>query len=75
VLIYFVRGKNQAAKDIAGRYPMSHYWDAEESKLLVCEAHILAKELGKDAKEPKKKHSLTKAVEEGPVSLFSILLR
>ena len=32
------RGKNQAAKDVAGRHPISHSWDWEEPKLLVCEA-------------------------------------
>ncbi|XP_074648558.1 intraflagellar transport protein 140 homolog [Tubulanus polymorphus] len=37
------RGKNQAAKDIAGRYPISHFWDLEEPKLLVCEAQLIAK--------------------------------
>lgn len=31
----------QAALDIAGRYPVQHYWDAFEPKLLVCQAHLL----------------------------------
>ncbi|XP_076446737.1 intraflagellar transport protein 140 homolog [Babylonia areolata] len=68
------RGKNQAAKDIAGRYPVSHYWDMEEPKLLVCEARVLTKDPSKDSKEVKKKHSLTKAVEEGPVETMVVSL-
>lgn len=68
------RGKSQAAKDIAGRYPVSHYWDAEEPKLLVCEAKVLVGEAGKDSKELKKKHSLTKAVDEGPVETMVVSL-
>lgn len=35
------RGMRQAAQDIAGRYPVQHYWDAFEPKLLVCQAHLL----------------------------------
>ena len=34
------RGKRQAARDIAGRCPVNHHWDAEEPKLLICEAQI-----------------------------------
>ena len=41
---------------------------------MVCEAKALAKDPGKDDKEVKKRHSLTKTVDEGPVcdmALFS----
>lgn len=62
------RGKDQAAKDIAGRYPISHYWDSHDPKLVVCEAHILPKVENKDEKV-KPRASLTKAIEEGPVSI------
>lgn len=65
------RGKDQAAKDIAGRYPISHYWDSHDPKLVVCEAHILPKVENKDEKV-KPRASLTKAIEEGPVSVGEI---
>ncbi|KAK7111421.1 intraflagellar transport protein 140 homolog [Littorina saxatilis] len=68
------RGKNQAAKDIAGRYPVSHFWDLDEPKLLVCEAKALAKDPAKDSKDTKKRHSLTKAVDEGPVETMVVSL-
>lgn len=68
------RGRNQAAKDIAGRYPESHYWDDEEPKLIVCEAMVLSKLADKDDKDVKKKPSLTKAVEEGPVETMIVSL-
>lgn len=35
------RGKCQSAKDVAGRHPISHFWDWEEPRLFVCEAKIL----------------------------------
>lgn len=37
MMIYY-RGKYQAARDISGRYPVKHFWDAAEPRLLVCEA-------------------------------------
>lgn len=64
------RGKDQAAKDIEGRYPITHHWDAHDPKLVVCEARILPKT---DHKEEKKKATLTKQIEEGPVSTVFIL--
>lgn len=66
-LIIF-RGKNQAARDIAGRFPISHHWDPEEPKLLVCEAKCLPHQSCQDDKDLKKKPSLTKTMDEGPVS-------
>jgi intraflagellar transport protein 140 len=35
------KGKRQAARDVAGRRPISHCWDWEEPRLLVCEAERL----------------------------------
>ena len=69
VCVFYSRGKDQAAKDIAGRYPISHYWDSHDPKLVVCEAHILPKAELKDDKV-KPRASLTKAIEEGPVSTY-----
>ncbi|OWF41021.1 intraflagellar transport protein 140 homolog [Mizuhopecten yessoensis] len=68
------RGKNQAAKDIAGRYPMTHHWDPHDTKLIVCEAKVMASAVEKKEKEEKKRHSLTKAVEEGPVEVMVVSL-
>ncbi|XP_071106694.1 intraflagellar transport protein 140 homolog [Haliotis cracherodii] len=65
------RGKNQAAKDIAGRRPTSHYWDPLEPKLLVCEAMAVEQE---KSREIKRKPSLTKAVDDGPVELMVVSL-
>ncbi|KAK7004477.1 intraflagellar transport protein 140 [Biomphalaria glabrata] len=65
------RGKNQAAKDIAGRYPNSMYWDITEPKLFVCEALILSNTVdSSDMKKP----SLTKIVEQGPAEVMVISL-
>ena len=68
MICFLSRGKDQAAKDIAGRYPISHYWDSHDPKLVVCEAHILPRVENKDEKV-KPRASLTKAIEEGPVSI------
>ena len=71
---YTYRGKDQAAKDIAGRYPISHYWDSHDPKLVVSEAQILPRVENKDEKL-KPRASLTKAIEEGPVSDFVCFLK
>lgn len=34
------RGRKEAARDIQGRFPISHHWDNNEPRLLVCEAKI-----------------------------------
>ncbi|BFZ17235.1 hypothetical protein BsWGS_20274 [Bradybaena similaris] len=65
------RGKNQAAKDIAGRYPIVHYWDPAEPKLCVCEAWILPNVTDHSQK---KTHSLTRVIEEGPVEVMVVSL-
>ncbi|XP_060569057.1 intraflagellar transport protein 140 homolog [Ruditapes philippinarum] len=66
------RGKDQAAKDIAGRFPITHHWDAHDPKLVVCEARILPRT---DSKEEKKlKATLTKQIEEGPVEVMVVSL-
>ncbi|XP_041362442.1 intraflagellar transport protein 140 homolog [Gigantopelta aegis] len=65
------RGKNQAAKDIAGRRPLTHLWDPSEPKLLVCEANILTV---KEEKDLKRKPSLTKPMEEEPVETMIVSL-
>jgi len=54
------RGKNQAAKDIAGRFPISHFWDKTESKLLVCEAQIRAQDQLKDEMKDSNRNLLNK---------------
>lgn len=64
------RGKTQAAKDIAGRFPLTHYWDAQDSKLIVCEAKILIDAFNKKEKEEKKIVSLSKTMDDGPVSFM-----
>ncbi|GFO12432.1 intraflagellar transport protein 140 homolog, partial [Plakobranchus ocellatus] len=66
------RGKNQAAKDIAGRYPVSQHWDPAEPKLFVCEAQILSHTVA-DLNQ-QNKPSLTKIVDEGPVEVMIISL-
>ncbi|XP_059152845.1 intraflagellar transport protein 140 homolog [Physella acuta] len=65
------RGKNQAAKDIAGRFPVSQHWDPAEPKLFVCEAWILSEAINTNQM---KKPSLTKIIEEGPVEVMIISL-
>jgi intraflagellar transport protein 140 len=67
------RGKTQAAKDIAGRSPMTHYWDAHDPKLIVCEAKIMIDAFNKKEKEEKKSVSLSKTMDDGPVSLYVCL--
>lgn len=47
---------------------MTHYWDVHESKLVVCEAKVLASAVVKSELELKKNISLSKTMEEGPVS-------
>lgn len=68
------RGKDQAAKDIAGRFPMQHFWDAHDPKLIVCEAKVLPRVEIKDEKTVKQRASLTKAVEDGPVEIMVVSL-
>ncbi|KAI8794128.1 intraflagellar transport protein 140, partial [Biomphalaria glabrata] len=60
------RGKNQAAKDIAGRYPNSMYWDITEPKLFVLSNTVDSSDM--------KKPSLTKIVEQGPAEVMMISL-
>ena len=48
------RGKNQAAKDIEGRVPVSHYWDNNEPKLLCCVAKFQLPEVKKGPDAPTK---------------------
>ena len=61
----YCRGKDQAAKDIAGRFCMSQYWDAHDPKLIVSEARALHRH--PEGEEKKQKATLTKQIEEGPV--------
>lgn len=68
------RGKTQAAKDIAGRSPMTHYWDAHDPKLIVCEAKILMDIFHKKEKEEKKIVSLSKTMDDGPVEVMIVSL-
>ncbi|KAK2157995.1 hypothetical protein LSH36_179g04000 [Paralvinella palmiformis] len=70
------KGKNQAAKDIAGRFPISHFWDKTESKLLVCEAQIRAQDQLKDEMKDSNrnllnKHTMSDEAEVMVVTLFS----
>ncbi|XP_052768007.1 intraflagellar transport protein 140 homolog [Mya arenaria] len=66
------RGKDQAAKDIAGRFSTMHYWDAHDPKLVVCEAQILPRVTDKE--EKKYKATLTKQIDEGPVEVMVVSL-
>ena len=67
--MFYYRGKNQAAKDIAGRYPISHFWDKTESKLLVCEAQIQPQEQSKDDTKDNNRNLLNKHTMSEEVSL------
>lgn len=40
--LYHFRGQSANAADVAGHYPVFHYWDPQEQKLLVCETKTLA---------------------------------
>ena len=63
------RGKNQAAIDIQGRHPVSHFWDSTEPKLLVCEAKLLPGEQRRQPQQqPGQMVSLTKNTMEDMVS-------
>ncbi|XP_072167641.1 intraflagellar transport protein 140 homolog [Diadema setosum] len=69
------RGREEAAQDVAGRYPTSIFWDAQEPKLLVCEAKLVNLE---EASTPRKTTSLLSTVINTPpevmvVSLFTTL--
>lgn len=67
------RGKSQAAKDIAGRHPVNHFWDTEEPKLLVCETHLLPQDQQqKEAEEKWSSMSLTKATMDNTVSVVTV---
>lgn len=35
------RAKRETAREVGGRFVMSHMWDAEDPRLLVCEAKSL----------------------------------
>lgn len=48
---------------------MTHYWDAHDPKLVVCEAKIMIDAFNKKEKEEKKSVSLSKTMDDGPVSL------
>ena len=59
------RGKAEAARDIAGRYPLNFCWDPDEPKLLIVEAKS-AHDINDDSFTPRRKYStiyssLTKA--------------
>lgn len=38
------RSKSRTAKDVSGRYPVSHFWDPKEKRLLCCEARLIPNE-------------------------------
>jgi len=67
------RGKAEAAKEIAGRYPLSHHWDWEEPKLLVCEAKWVPskdgeKEKGKTETVSRYTALRNKSLNKGPMN-------
>jgi intraflagellar transport protein 140 len=37
-----VTGREELVKDVRDRYPVSHYWDGSDSRLLICEAKRLS---------------------------------
>ena len=59
IISSFSSGKNQAARDIAGRHAINHVWDQSEPKLLVCEA----RELATDEKSKKQKDAYNEQVQ------------
>ncbi|ELT94193.1 hypothetical protein CAPTEDRAFT_114177 [Capitella teleta] len=69
---------SDASKDTAGRYPLSHFWDHEEPKLLVCEAQVLPPDQLKAAPSAVPDHnknvSLTKATMEETVEVLVVSL-
>ena len=74
IALFYLRGKNQAAKDIAGRFPTSHHWDAEEMKLLVCETKLKPTTETKPAAQTQNwNYGLTKPVIEEIVSWIDCL--
>ncbi|XP_041473205.1 intraflagellar transport protein 140 homolog isoform X2 [Lytechinus variegatus] len=69
------RGREEAAQDVAGRYPINIFWDTHEPKLLVCEAKLSHQE---ETTTPKKTTSLLSTIvntqpEMMVVSLFTTL--
>ena len=68
------RGKAQAARDIAGRTPITHYWDSQEIKLLVCEAKLLPSDQRPQQQNQSRAVSLTKNTMEELVSGISYLM-
>ncbi|XP_033108707.1 intraflagellar transport protein 140 homolog [Anneissia japonica] len=69
------RGRVEAAQDVAGRYPVSAFWDPTEPKLIVCEARLALD--SENISFLKKKPSLNTLsnlpAEKMVVSLFSTL--
>ena len=60
----------QLAKYIAGRYPVSHHWDRNENKLLVCEAIILNPALSTENGDLDGQAACTLSAENDSVSLL-----
>ena len=54
---FFCRSKSQAAKNVSGRYPISHFWDPKEQRLLCCEAKLIHKEEPEISKPESPKNS------------------
>lgn len=59
-MINLLRGREEAAQDVAGRYPTNIFWDAHEPKLLVCEAKLSQNE--ETSTTPRKAASLLSTI-------------
>ncbi|CAH1793664.1 unnamed protein product [Owenia fusiformis] len=68
------RGKNQAARDIAGRFPISHFWDPLETKLLVCETKSLPNQQSKLNQSISLTSSMSRATLEQPPEMMIVSL-
>lgn len=59
---FFLRAKRETAREVGGRFVMSHVWDLEDPRLLVCEANSL------HSTKKQRDHYLTSASKEDRVS-------
>lgn len=66
------RSKTEAAKDIAGRIPMRHFWDSMEPRLLVVEAELAADSAAEAERKKADGLAMFKAKAEEVRSPFSV---
>lgn len=58
------RAKKETAREVGGRFVMTHMWDAEDPRLLVCEAKSL------HVTKKNRDHYLSSNNKEERVSIF-----